>query len=231
MQNLMQKLLDQGLTGSLVLRESGAQIPLRFARGEHSKPAKLTLGPATIDVVLALEEIPGAPDGVPNLRLVIRPAEQKDVYAVTGDAAYRKALGEGKSEEEAGKIARAAAEATRPPSKVDAAAKVQAEEDEIGAKAKAAKDAADAKAKADADAKAAEDAKTKADADAKAKADADAKAKADADAKAAEDAKAKADADAKAAEDANKSNDKGPATEGSASSTSTPPSGGKNKKG
>lgn len=77
MQNLKQKLLDQGLAGALILRESGAQIPLRFSRGEFSKPAKLNLGPAVIEVELRLEEIPNTSPELPNLRLTIVPAGQR----------------------------------------------------------------------------------------------------------------------------------------------------------
>ena len=72
MQNLKQKLADQGLTGSLLLRENGAQIPLRFEKGQSRKWGKLTLGAASMDVEFVLEEIPGAPAEHPNLRLTIQ---------------------------------------------------------------------------------------------------------------------------------------------------------------
>lgn len=72
MQNLKQTLADRGLTGNLLLRENGAQIPLRFEKGQTRKVGKLTLGAAIMDVEFVLEEIPGAPAEHPNLRLVIQ---------------------------------------------------------------------------------------------------------------------------------------------------------------
>lgn len=77
MQNLKQKLSDQGLAGALVLRENGARIPLRFTRGETSKAARLTLGPVNIEVELRLVEVPGATPEQPNLTLVILPADRR----------------------------------------------------------------------------------------------------------------------------------------------------------
>lgn len=81
MQNLKQTLADRGLTGSLLLRENGAQIPLRFEKGQTRKIGKLTLGAATMDVEFVLEEVPGAPAEHPNLRLVIQtgPAPKVDL--------------------------------------------------------------------------------------------------------------------------------------------------------
>jgi hypothetical protein len=209
MQNLQQKLMDQGLVGSLVLRENGAQIPLRFGRGELSKKAKLVLGPTTVEVLLCLEPVPNVTAEVPNVTLAIRPADWRsnDPYTAAGDAAFKQALAEGKDPQEAGAIAMKAAAAAVPSR---AAAPVEPTSDEV-------------KVKADADAKAA------------AKAAEDAKAKADADAKAAEEAKEKADAEAKVAATptpASATTDKQIPTEGPASSTTPVPpasSGGKNK--
>ena len=81
MQNLKQKLADQGLSGSLLLRENGVQIPLRFEKGQTRKWGKLTLGAVSMDVEFVLEEIPGAPAEHPNLRLVIQtgPAPKVDL--------------------------------------------------------------------------------------------------------------------------------------------------------
>ena len=71
MQDLKQKLADQGLVGTLVIRETGQKIPLRFARGETKKLCKLELGPTSVDVELCLVEIPGAKPDQPNLTLAI----------------------------------------------------------------------------------------------------------------------------------------------------------------
>jgi hypothetical protein len=71
MQNLKTKLEDQGLAASMVVRETGARTELRFGRGERSKTLKLTLGPVTFDAQLMLVDIPGAPEGKPNLTLTI----------------------------------------------------------------------------------------------------------------------------------------------------------------
>jgi hypothetical protein len=72
MQNLKQTLADRGLAGTLLMRENGAQIPLRFEKGQTRKLGKLTLGAAVMDVEFVLEEIPGAPAEQPNLRLTIQ---------------------------------------------------------------------------------------------------------------------------------------------------------------
>lgn len=119
MQNLKQKLIDQGLVGTLTLRENGTTIKLRFGRGETKKLGKLSLGPVNMDVELCLEEIPGVAEGSPNLMLVIHPVnafkERESEYTKVGNAAHKKALAEGKTPEEAGVLARAAAHATLPP--------------------------------------------------------------------------------------------------------------------
>lgn len=71
MQDLKQKLADQGLVGTLIIRETGQKIPLRFARGETKKLCKLELGPTSVDVELRLVEIPGATAEQPNLTLTL----------------------------------------------------------------------------------------------------------------------------------------------------------------
>lgn len=109
MQNLKQKLADQGLSGTLVLRENGAQIPLRFSKGETRKWGKLTLGSATMEVEFVLEEVPGAAAEHPNLRLTIQSGpppkiELKDTLAVQTAAVEAAA----KKEAEAAAAAKAA---------------------------------------------------------------------------------------------------------------------------
>ena len=71
MQDLKQKLADQGLVGTLTIRETGQKIPLRFARGETKKLCKLELGPTSADVELRLVEIPGAKPDQVNLTLTL----------------------------------------------------------------------------------------------------------------------------------------------------------------
>lgn len=72
MQNLKQTLEDRGLTGSLLLRENGMQISLRFEKGQTKKTGKLTLGATSMDVEFVLEEVAGAAAEHPNLRLVLQ---------------------------------------------------------------------------------------------------------------------------------------------------------------
>lgn len=69
MQDLKQKLADQGLVGTLTIRETGQKIPLRFGRGETSKLCKLELGPTSVDAELRLTPVVGAKPGQPNLTL------------------------------------------------------------------------------------------------------------------------------------------------------------------
>lgn len=133
MQNLKQKLNDQGLVGSLVLRESGGQIGLRFARGEMSKMLKVTLGPVSMDVELRLEEVPGAGPDQPNLRLVLVNGGAPAIEAADTSAADAAALADAVKAEAEAKL------------KDEAAKLVEAQK----ADAEAA-DAAEAKAKADA---------------------------------------------------------------------------------
>lgn len=110
MQDLKQKLADQGLVGTLIIRETGQKIPLRFARGETKKLCKLELGPTSVDVELRLVEIPGATAEQPNLTLtlvsvgsaVIETANSHDEQtAKVNDAAQAEAEAKVKADTEA----------------------------------------------------------------------------------------------------------------------------------
>lgn len=143
MQDLKQKLADQGLVGTLTIRETGQKIPLRFARGETKKLCKLELGPTSVDVELCLVEVAGAKPDQPNLTLSINTGGPAVIESADTTATQTKGVDDAaKAEAEA----KAAAEA-------EAKAKAEADEAERVKAAELTKEA-EAKAKAEADAKA-----------------------------------------------------------------------------
>ena len=120
MQDLKQKLTDQGLAGSLTIRETGQKIPLRFARGETKKLCRLELGPTSVDVELCLVDIPDAKPGQANLTLAIvrhglpvaeAEGEVVTAPAVEADDAAAKEAAEQAAKEAAEQAAKDAAEA------------------------------------------------------------------------------------------------------------------------
>jgi hypothetical protein len=115
MQDLKQKLADQGLVGTLIIRETGQKIPLRFARGETKKLCKLELGPTSADVELRLVDVPDAKPGQANLTLVIWSG---------GPAIIESAHGH---DEQSAKVAAAAQAEFEAKTKADAEAKTKAE--------------------------------------------------------------------------------------------------------
>jgi hypothetical protein len=71
MQDLKQKLADQGLAATLTILATGQKIPLRFTRGETSKLCKVELGPTSVLMDLALVPVEGAAPGEANLALTL----------------------------------------------------------------------------------------------------------------------------------------------------------------
>lgn len=110
MQDLKVKLEDQGLVGTLVIRETGQKIPLRFGRGEYSKACKLELGPVSQEVELRLVEVPGAKQEQANLTLVIVGKGAPTIDAAD-DAATQAAAVEAAAKAEADAAAKAVDEA------------------------------------------------------------------------------------------------------------------------
>ena len=117
MQDLKQKLADQGLVGTLVIRETGQKIPLRFARGETKKLCKLELGPTSTDVELCLVEIPGATPEQPNLTLTIVSGKPSVIETANSH------------DEQTAKVDEAAKAEAEAKAKADVEAKIKAEAD------------------------------------------------------------------------------------------------------
>ena len=139
MQDLKQKIADQGLVGTLTIRETGQKIPLRFARGENKKLCKLELGPTSVDVELRLVEVPGATAEQPNLTLTL----------VAGGPAVIESANS--HDEQAAKVAEAAAAEVAAKAKADADAQAKIDADAAEA-AEAARLTAEAEEKAAAEA-------------------------------------------------------------------------------
>jgi regulator of protease activity HflC (stomatin/prohibitin superfamily) len=117
MQDLKQKLADQGLVGTLTIRETGQKIPLRFARGETKKLCKLELGPTSADVELRLVEIPDAKPDQANLTLTLWSGEPAVIES------------ESTHEEQSAKVNDAAQAEVEAKAKADAETKAKAEAD------------------------------------------------------------------------------------------------------
>ena len=134
MSNLKSMLNNSGLVAILRLNETGQELAFHFEKGQRKKAVRLVLGHVHIDGHAVLMDIPNAPDGMPNLSLVIDiPGVLPNLAVEAPDAAEKAALAN--------------------KAKIEADVKTKAEAD---AKAKA---EADAKSKADEEAKAKEKAK------------------------------------------------------------------------
>ena len=125
MSNLKPMLNNSGLVAILRLKETGQELTFHFEKGQRKKAVRLVLGHVHIDGTAVLTDIPNAPDGMPNLSLVIDiPGVLPNLAVEAPDAAEKAALAN---------KAKAEADAK---AKAEADAKAKAKADEEAAKPK-----------------------------------------------------------------------------------------------
>jgi len=137
MQDLKQKLADQGLAATLTILATGQKIPLRFTRGETSKLCKVELGPTSVLMDLALVPVEGAAPGEANLALTLAVHDAgAEVVPGAADAEAAAAAEKAKADAEAAAAAEKAKAAAEAAAAAAAAEKAAAEAEAAAAEEK-----------------------------------------------------------------------------------------------